>query len=92
MPREQPRMSRRALLAGSVGVAAGVAAVGMRSAAAEEQEKIKKTDALYQDHPRGQQRCEICLQFLPPDKCQLVEGTITAKGYCQFFAARENAH
>jgi len=91
MPKEQPKMSRRALLAGSVGVAAGVAA-GARTAAAQAQEKIKKTEALYQDHPRGQQRCEICLQFLPPNQCQLVEGMITAKGYCQFFAAKENAH
>ena len=92
MPKEQPKMSRRALLAGSVGVAAGVAAAGVPAARAQAQEKIKKAEALYQDHPRGQQRCEICLQFLPPDKCQLVEGTITPKGYCQFFAAKENAH
>lgn len=55
------------------------------------QERISKTAAKYQDHPNGQQRCEICLQFNPPDRCKLVDGAIGPHGWCQFFAARENA-
>ena len=54
--------------------------------------KINKTDAMYQNHPKGQQRCEICLQFEPPNQCKIVEGSISATGWCQYFAAKENAH
>jgi hypothetical protein len=91
---DKPRVvSRRALLESSalmVGLAAGGGLV--RPAAA--QSKVSKADAKYQDHPhgaQGEQRCEICLQFRPPNSCQIVEGPISPKGYCQFFAARENA-
>ena len=55
------------------------------------QEKLSKTEAKYQDHPNGQQRCGICLQFRPPGICQIVAGSISPTGWCQFFAARENA-
>ncbi len=82
-------ISRRALVAG-VGAAVGLRAAGGGKAAAEE--KIGKTDAHYQDRPNGQQRCEICLQFQPPSTCRIVAGPVTAHGWCQFFAAKENAH
>jgi hypothetical protein len=55
------------------------------------QEKLRKAEAKYQDHPNGQQRCGICLQFRPPGTCQIVTGVISPAGWCQFFAARENA-
>jgi hypothetical protein len=58
---------------------------------ASAQEKVEKANAKYQDNPNGQQRCEICLQFEPPGSCKLVAGKISPHGWCQFFAARENA-
>ena len=57
-----------------------------------EADKIKQSDAHYQKFPSGPQRCQICLQFTPPDKCKIVQGPIIPQGWCQFFAARENAH
>ena len=80
-------IARRIVLRGQLALAAGLLA-GTRASA---QEKVKKTDANYQDHPKGQQRCEICLQFEPPSSCKLVEGQISPQGWCQFFAAKENA-
>jgi hypothetical protein len=83
-------ISRRALFAGAA------AAFGLRSACrpagAADAQKIKKTDAKYQDRPNGQQRCEICLQFVPPGSCKIVEGPVTPHSWCQLFAAKENAH
>ena len=76
---------RRLLCAGSLALAAGL----RRPAAAAD--KISKEAAKYQDMPKGEQRCEICLQFRPPHQCQLVRGTIARNGWCQFFAAKENA-
>jgi hypothetical protein len=90
------RMSRRSLIEGAAVAAGGALAGGWtRPATAQniaEKDKIKQTEALYQQQPKGQQRCEICLQFDAPGKCKIVQGPINAKGWCQFFAARENAH
>ncbi len=86
-------LSRRKLLGGAA-FALGVAGAAARRAipvAAADETKLDKLAAQYRDHPNGQQRCEICLQFQPPDHCQLVAGTIAAKGWCQYFAARDNA-
>lgn len=87
-------ISRRALIDGAI-VILGVAATG-RVAAAEDEikeaDKITQVEAHYQNHANGQQRCEICLQFLPPYHCRIVHGPVVRTGWCQFFAARENAH
>lgn len=94
--RSNPPISRRALLeCGGLAIGA-LAAGGIPSPAVADQEiaeanKIKQPDAHYQTHPNGQQRCEICLQFLPPGKCKIVQAPIVPLGWCQFFAAREGA-
>lgn len=82
-------VSRRALL-GRVGLAAAAALIQTRRAPAQQQ-KVSKAEAKYQDQPKGPQRCEICVNFRPPDQCQFVEGAINKRGWCQFFAAREGA-
>lgn len=83
-------LSRR-MLVGTVGRTLAGAAMFRFVSGARAQQKISKADAKYQDRPNGIQRCEICLQFRPPDRCQLVDGDISPHGWCQFFAARENA-
>jgi hypothetical protein len=90
-------MSRRALIEAAAAIGGALAGGWPRTAAATDQDiaeedKIKKTEALYQQQPKGQQRCEICLQFEAPDRCRIVQAPINPKGWCQFFAARENAH
>ena len=55
-------------------------------------DKVSKATAKYQDRPNGQQRCEICVNFQPPKSCRFVAGDISPKGWCQYFAARDNAH
>ena len=90
-------LSRRALLE-SAGLAIAVlSTVGAaRRALADDEikeaDKIKQTDAHYQRFPKGPQRCQICLQVTPPDKCKIVQEPIVPQGWCQFFAAKENAH
>ena len=84
--RDAGRPSRRVLLALGMAAASGL----LRRAAA--QPKMAKAAAKYQDHPNGQQRCAICLNFEPPNRCRLVQGPIAKEGWCQFFAAKENAH
>lgn len=88
-------VSRRSIieafaLAGSASV--GMALTLRAEAEVSEAQKISHADAKYQPTPNGQQRCEICLQFEPPDHCKIVQSPISASGWCQYFAARENAH
>jgi hypothetical protein len=86
-------VSRRGLLEGvAVLMSAGIAAPLGADEALGEAEKISHADALYQMAPKGQQRCAICLQFAPPGRCKIVRSPIYPTGWCQYFAARENAH
>jgi hypothetical protein len=89
-------VSRRGILELTLVAAASVAQALASPARAQpelsEAQKISHADAKYQTTPDGQQRCEICLQFEPPDHCKIVQGPITPQGWCQYFAARENAH
>jgi hypothetical protein len=79
---------RRAMkIAGTIGLAA--AGTGLAGLACAEQ--VTQKVAKYRAAPNGIQRCEICLQFRPPNRCNLVEGEISPKGWCQYFAAKENA-
>ena len=91
--RDKQTISRRTLLGSVTTLAIGVSAAGGFSRQAAAQQKVSKAEAKYQDQPKfnGQQRCEICLQFEAPNGCKIVEGQIRPKGWCQFFAARENA-
>jgi hypothetical protein len=89
--RDAETISRRAVLGGTA-LAVGVAATTRASRRAAAEQKVSQADAKYQDQPKGQQRCEICLQFQPPNACRIVEGPISPAGWCQYFAAKENEH
>lgn len=82
--RNSETISRRVLLGG--------AALAIGAAAGPAQQKVSHADAKYQFQAKGQQRCEICLNFQPPSACGFVESPISPKGWCQYFAAKENAH
>ncbi len=84
------KLSRRALVR-MVGLAVATASATVFGSGARAQQRIGKAEAKYQDRPHDIQRCEICVQFQPPNRCQLVEGDISPHGWCQFFAAKENA-
>jgi hypothetical protein len=78
-------ISRRNVLRGVAG-AAVVAATGERAFAAKP--KRAQADVAYQDHPHGDERCENCEPFLPPNQCKTVEGPVTAKGWCKIYSAK----
>ena len=88
-------VSRRGIIGASLAIAAagasGLATPGRAQSEPKESDKITHADALYQLVPKGQQRCEICLQFDPPDHCKIVQSPTFRKGWCQYFAARDNA-
>jgi hypothetical protein len=80
-------LSRRAALAGTalvLGAAAAATAVTQSPA----QQKISQADAKYQATPKGDQRCDACVNFQPPNACKFVQGDISPSGWCQLFAKK----
>jgi hypothetical protein len=80
------RISRRVLLTGTA-LALGAAAVAAVSQAMA-QVKISQAVANYQNTPKGDQRCDRCINFQPPNACKFVQGDISPSGWCQLFASK----
>ena len=78
-------MSRRTLLNGLANVAAGVAVSATSDSALAEKPKKSHADVAYQDTPHGEERCEICAPFLPPDQCRTVVGPVSRQGWCKIY-------
>lgn len=55
---------------------------------AKAQGKAAKEAVNYQDSPKGDQKCDGCRFFTPPDSCQVVEGKISPNGWCSLFVAK----
>ncbi|MFZ2407496.1 MAG: hypothetical protein WAW41_20350 [Methylobacter sp.] len=47
--------------------------------------KMSKAQVLYQEHPKGDQKCSNCMHFIPPDSCMLVDGNIGADAWCRLW-------
>lgn len=84
---DQSAMSRRKLLKVGMGAAA---ILGVSAAAAEAQiaHKASQKDAGYQDSPNGAQNCGNCRNFQAPSGCRVIEGTVSANGYCRMYAKK----
>jgi hypothetical protein len=80
-------LSRRVVLRHTA-LALGVAATGAVATRAVAQQKISQADAKYQPQPKGQQRCDNCVNFQAPNACKFVQGDISPSGWCQLYAAK----
>ena len=82
---ESKRVSRRRILKGVALAAAGLAAIPVVAQAAG---TASKASMQYQDHPKGDQECSNCIQFIPGKtatamgECNVVAGAISPKGWC----------
>ena len=84
---DSERISRRVMLAGTT-LALGIGAAGAAVGRAAAQTKISQAVAKYQNTPKGQQSCAVCVNFQPPNACKFVDGTISPDGWCLLFAAK----
>jgi len=84
------QMNRRAVLKGAA-LLAGLAAIPLTVEAAG---TASKASMQYQDHPKGDQECSTCLQFIPGKsasamgQCKVVAGPISPKGWCIAYAKK----
>jgi hypothetical protein len=61
-------------------LALGTAAIPVTVSQTVAQVKISQATARYHGTPKGDQRCEGCANFQPPNACKFVEGHIAPKG------------
>lgn len=80
-------ISRRVALSRAA-VALGAAAIGTAVSQAAAQQKINQTDAAYQGTPKGDERCDGCINFQPPNACKFVQGDVNSSGWCQLFTPK----
>lgn len=85
--RNDSHVTRRVALTRTA-LAFGVAAAGTAVTPAAAQQKITPAAAKYQDQPKGQQSCAVCVNFQPPNACKFVQGTISPTGWCLLFAPK----
>jgi len=79
-------LSRRAIVTRSVAGAAGVAVLfGIVTEAAA---KMSQKSVDYQDTPKNDQDCSNCSLFQEPNSCTIVDGEISPKGWCKFWAKK----
>jgi hypothetical protein len=75
-------LSRRAALALGFGLTA------MPARADEPQanpNKILQVVAEYQPTPKGMFSCAVCTFFIKPQSCKVVDGEVSATGWCKLF-------
>ena len=78
-----PRPTRRVFLQGAL-----AATIASGAAAARARDKAKQSLVQYQESPKGDQECDTCLQWAPPDSCKVVEGKINPKGWCAVYVPK----
>ena len=79
-------VARRQAIKAALGGAAAVA-FGHRAHAQPDPAKPKMTKerAQYKDEPEGINMCMTCTLYLPPTECKVVEGPVSASGWCNAF-------
>lgn len=50
--------------------------------------KLSKAQAQYQEQPQGDQKCANCMHFIVPNSCMLVDGNISAEGWCRLWVRK----
>lgn len=76
-------MSRRHVVIATVAAAPILA---LSSIVAEA--KITQAAVGYQDSPKDDKQCGLCNFFLSPNGCKLVDGEISATGYCKLWVKK----
>ena len=89
----QDNKTRRSVLrAGLAAVGGVVVAGGARAAAGSQlaQDKIAPAQVQYQTTPKDGQQCDKCVNWVAPNACKIVSGTIAPTGWCLAFAPKQS--
>ena len=81
-------LSRRSILRAAGCVVCASATALLTASEASAQAKVAQTAVAYQDSPKGDQQCDNCIFFQPPNACKTVAGAIAQKGWCKIWAKK----
>jgi hypothetical protein len=85
--RDDTTYPRRGILrTGLAALAGGVLATGARAQSAGD--KVEQSVVQYQATPNDGNKCSICVNFVAPNACKVVAGTISPNGWCVAFAPK----
>jgi hypothetical protein len=82
-------MSRRDVLRWTPAAAAVIAVASLtRPPQARAQQKVTKATVQYRDSPKAGHECSGCSNFVGPNACKVVSGTISPHGWCSIWTPR----
>jgi hypothetical protein len=81
------KVSRRAALQGIASTVAATPILLTKTHSAMAAVKVSKASVGYRNSPNGNQSCANCKLFIPPSSCRLVEGSISARGWCKLWVS-----
>ncbi len=77
--------TRRQVLRAGLAAAGAVAAVSARA-----QDKIAQAQVQYQETPKDGAKCSMCVNWVAPNSCKIVAGTINPNGWCVAYAPKDS--
>jgi hypothetical protein len=83
---DENRLNRRGLLRTGLTILAG--GVLVSTAAYADDSKVEQSVVQYQTSPKDGAMCSGCTNFVAPNACKVVSGTISPNGWCVAYAPK----
>jgi hypothetical protein len=83
---DENRVNRRGLLRTGLTLLAG--GVLVSTAARADDSKVDQSVVQYQTSPKDGAMCSGCVNFVAPNACKVVSGTISPNGWCVAYAPK----
>ena len=80
--RRRTQFTRRKLLVAGLGL---IAVPTHADEPVANPDKISQAAAEYQPTPKGMFSCAVCTFFIKPKSCKVVDGEVSATGWCKLF-------
>lgn len=87
--RESRQTTRRTAIRNGLALVTGAVGAFASSAEVRAQEKIAQAQVQYQAMPKDGAKCSTCVNWVAPNACQIVAGTINPNGWCVAYAPKE---
>jgi hypothetical protein len=75
-------------MAGGVAVLTAGAAAALAATRAKADDKLAQSVVQYQETPNDGNKCSGCVNWVEPNACKIVAGTINPNGWCVAFAPK----
>ncbi len=85
--RDAKNASRRGVLRTGLAILAG-GVIATASSAQDADSKVEQSVVQYQNSPKDGQKCSGCANFVAPNACKVVSGTISPEGWCVAYAPK----